>query len=287
MVNNIPSLKAKPEMIPFILGCIKDHSGDFSEMETCTANIWREHSLRISKPTIRNSLRAVFGPTLRHLKLVRGEGDDLVLMPAGKSTLESFLVNGELGFKQTFAKHFVRLDREEGVDLFSRLSKLSDSGNFLTVSEFLQNLQTSMPTSTITNDRLRKFLYYGKYFGLLDLKQGKIVFNNSHFKNLVAGTTTILSDEHFVKILINEYFKMVGDNTTNPYVGLPTLRDSVDETTGISPFYFDEKLKVLQKETSQYLIHLTEPMQRMPGGIWINGRYLYYISIYDKNKEPL
>ena len=279
MSKHLPSLKAKPDLIPLVLRCVRDNQGNYRKMEECVATLWQERSQRVKRPTVRNSLRAVFGPSLRHLQLIRGEGDSLILMPEGKKLLSIYRNKGEAAFKNAFAKHLVRLDRDEGVCVLFELKKL---GGSLSIESLLKHLRVENPDSQVTEDRLRKFLLYCNYLSLVKFGDGKIELRESQFENYLHGIDVKLSPGKFIDALTREYDKLRSGIHGSPYVAIPDIRDSVCEVTGISLDYFNEKLKNIPKETSQYLIHLTEPMQRKPGGIRLAGRYLYYIAVYKK-----
>ncbi len=284
MSKRLPSLKAKPELIPLVLRCIRDNPGKYKMMEDCVAALWQERSLRVKRPTVRNSLRAVFGPTLRHLQLIRGEGDGLILMPAGKKLLQSYEAEGELGFKSTFAKHFVRLDKDDGIGVLFELKEL---GREVPIQFILSRLRTCNPESSVTEDRLRKFLLYCSYLDLVKVGNGNVELRESQFTNSLHGIDVRLLDDEFIEALTREYERLRAGIHGSPYVAIPDLRDSVCETTGISSDYFDKRLEGIPKETSQYLIHLTEPMQRKSGGIRLADRYLYYATVYKKKKEAI
>ena len=279
MSSHLPSLKAKPELIPFVLQCIRDNPGNYKKMETCAAILWQERSQRVKRPTVRNSLRAVFGPSLRHLQLIRGEGDSLILMPEGKKLLSVYENEGEAAFKNAFAKHFIRLDRDEGMGILFELQKL---GEPVSVEYLLKQLRVENPDPLITEDRLRKFFLYCNYLSLIKFGDGKVELRKSQFGNYLHGIDVKLSPGEFIDALTRQYDKLRSGIHGSPYVTIPDLRDSVCEATGISLDYFTETLKNIQKETSEYLLHLTEPMQRKSGGIRLAGRYLYYIAVYKK-----
>ena len=112
MTRTIPSLKARPEWIPRALQCIQEHTGNFGDMENCIVSHWRNTSQRTKPPSSRNALRAVFGPTLRHLQLIMGEGDEIKLMSKGKKLLKAYERQGEAGFKRILAKT-AAIGREE------------------------------------------------------------------------------------------------------------------------------------------------------------------------------
>jgi len=277
--KNLPSLKAKPELIPPVLRCIRDNAGDYKKMENCVLALWQEKSQRTKAPTERNSLRAVFGPSLRHLQLIRGERDSLILMPMGKKLLNSYESEGDTGYKREFAKHFVRLDRDEGICVLFELRRMGGSAS---IEGLAIRLRTKNPGSIVTEDRLRKFLLYCNFLNLVKNGEGKTDLRELQFRNSLHGIDISLSDKEFEEVLVKEYDELHAKMHGNPYVAIPDLRDSVCEATGISPDYFDKKLQEISKETSSYLIHLTEPMQRKSGGIRLGDRYLYYAAIYLK-----
>ena len=99
MSREIPSLKAKAELILGVLERIRDNLGNYKKMEEEIASFWQGKSPRIKSPTVRNSLRAVFGPSLRHLQLIRGEGNEIMLMAPGKELLRVYERDGEIAFK--------------------------------------------------------------------------------------------------------------------------------------------------------------------------------------------
>lgn len=251
-------------------------------VEDCVAALWQERSLRVKRPTVRNSLRAVFGPTLRHLQLIRGEGDKLILMPAGKKLLQVYETEGEAGFRAAFAKHFVRLDNDNGMSVLFKVEAL---GGSVAIEVLLAQLGTAQPESSLTEDRLRKFLLYCSYLDLVKLENGKVELRQAHFRNILRGTDVRIPDDQFLEVLTQEYEKLRVGIHGSPYIAIPGLRDAVCEVTGISPDYFDKKLVEVPKETPEYLIHLTEPMQRKSGGLRLGGRYLYYAAIYKKQRE--
>lgn len=279
MSKHLPSLKAKPELIPFVLRCVRNNLGHYRKMEECVATLWQESSQRVKKPTVRNSLRAVFGPSLRHLQLIRGEGDSLILMPQGKNVLNRYESEGEASFKNAFAKHFIRLDRDEGMGILLELRELREP---VSVEFLLKHLRVKNPGSQITEDRLRKFLLYCNYLSLVKFGDEKVGLREPQFTNYLQGIDVKLSGSEFIDVLARQYEELRAEIHGSPYIAIPDLRDSVCEATGISLDYFNEKLKNVPKETSQYLIHLTEPMQRKSGGIRLAGRYLYYIALYKK-----
>lgn len=277
MSLEIPSLKAKPETIPKVLQIIKNNEGSFKKMEDAIVNYWRDISLRIKLPSTKNSLRAVYGPTLRHLQLIRGEGDNIKLLPKGKELLRAYETRGESAFKKAFAKHLLRLDMSSWANLIFELHRLNEAH----VSDILKHLLKKYPTSTITFDRLKKFLLYLSYVGLVSFNDQRVKLLKSQVDICLQGLEIRLSKKKFTHILIEKY-KELKDVIGSPYVPIPELKDKVSEEMPGAWYEFDDLLKSIPKETPRYLIHLSQPMLRKSGGIKIGDKYFYYVAIIQK-----
>lgn len=283
MTREIPSLKPKPELILGVLERIRDNLGNYKKMTEEVASFWQRKSQRIRSPELRNSLRAVFGPSLRHLQLIRGEGDEIVLMPPGKELLQVYDRDGEIAFKKAFAKHLIRMDKNRGVKVIFELQRLNRA---VSIEELLDLLKTKFSNeSYISQDRLIKFLSYYAYVGLVKFDGKTVGLRKRQFEDLFRDVDTEVSEKEFMHVLIEQYKKLRGLGGTSSYVPIPDLRDKVCEKTRIWVDRFDEILEKIPKETDAYMIHLTQPMLRKSGGIRVAGKYLYYIGIFFKKGE--
>jgi hypothetical protein len=280
LVKQVPSLKARAEWIPQALKILRENEGNYEKMEEGIAAYWREISPRVKVPSKRNSLRAVFGPTLRHLELIAGEGDNIRLLPKGKQLLELWEKQGDVAFKKAYAEHLVKIDTEEWVGVISELRTLSEPAS---ITEFLNYLKKKHPDSMISHDRLKKLLsdHYGP-IGLVGVKDGKVELKKPQLERLLKGLKAVPSEDEFTKVLFDAYEKIQPSEVGNPYVPIPEIREKVCEMTGMWPQDFDNLLAAMPKETPEYLIHLTQPMLRESGGIRLENRYLYYIAIFRK-----
>lgn len=273
-----PSLKARAEWIPWTLQCIRDNRGNYHKMQNCILAHWRKVSQRTKPPTEKNSLRAVFGPTLRHLQLIIGDGNNIELMSKGKELLETYERYGETSFKRALAKHLLKLDRERWCGVISKLKILRGP---MTEKKFLSHLQITDSDSKVTLDKLRKLLSYYAYVGLVKLESGTVTIRQKQVEMLLKGIDVKLSEKGFFEALHKAYEKL-SLACGGPYVSIPDLREEVCEKTGMWPDDFYKMLESIPKETGDYLIHLSQPMLRKPGGIKIGGKYLYYVAIYKK-----
>jgi len=281
MERALPALKARADLIAGVLEIIRDNEGNYSKIEEAVIDFWRRESSRKKPPTSRNSMRAVFGPTLRHLYLIRGERDDIKLLPPGKKLLEEYEKGGERAYKKTLARHLVKLDNEKWLNI---LGYLRESNKKHTFSELLDTLRQRAPDSGINNERLTKFLLYCEYVGLVYIRNRFVALRASQYKISVQSTYKQLSDKEFFRLLHQQYELLRSRGEGSPYVPIPDLRDSVCEKGEIWLDDFDKKLKNIPKETDDYLVQLTQPMVRKPKGITIGGKYLYYIAIYKKER---
>ena len=282
MEKSLPPLKAKANLIPRVLGIIRDQQGSYGKIEQAIHDFWRSESKRRKPPTSRNSMRAVFGPTLRHLQLIRGERDSIRLLPLGKKLLKEWEEHGEAEYKKLLAKHIVKLDKENWLNV---LGYLRDSGKSRKFDDLLNGVRSQTPEGVINEERLTKFLLYCQYVGLVSVKNRSVYLRGSQYDRSMKGSSTKLADDDFVRLLHEAYEMLQLSNEGSPYVSIPDVRDVVCERGGIWLDDFNKKLINIPKETKEYLIQLTQPMVRKPDGLTIGGKYLYYIAIYKKRRD--
>lgn len=282
MNRMIPSLKARPEWLPWVLECIEQHSGSYNDMEDCIVSKWHALSHRTKPPSRRNSLRAVFGPTLRHLQLIMGEGDEIRLMSKGKELLNVYRKKGEPAFKRALATHLVKLDKERWAGVIFELKKL---GGNVSQAKLLRHLQSLHADSHLSLDKLRKLINYHVYVGLIKLERGFLTLRNRQLRMVQKGIKPKISSREFVNSLMEGYKRLHVANCSSPYVPIPELREDVCERMDIWPDDFDRLLEQVPKESDDYLIHLTQPMSRKAGGIKLREKYLYYIAIIFRKRE--
>lgn len=276
MVKEIPPLKARAQSIHWALKCIRDNAGNYQKIETCILSQWRAISLRSKPPSEKKSVRAVFGPTLRHLQLVMGQGDRLELMSKGEELLSTYEKEGETVYKKALARHLLKLERDQWASLISELEKLRSPTSIDTLMDYLKR-----QGYLVTRDRLKKLLSYYEYVDLVKLDGTEIKLRKTQLEVLQKGIDMVPSKEKFIKILFRAY-ENVKRASNDPYVPIPIIREVICDETGIWPDDFYKLLAGIQKETDSYLIHLTQPMTRKAGGIRLGGKYLYYIAIYKK-----
>ena len=269
-------------MIPEVLKIIRDNQGNYSKIEEKVTNLWRQESNRKKPPTSRNSMRAVFGPTLRHLHLVRGEGDYMKLLSCAKEFLKAYEIGAVSDYKKSLAKHLLKLDKEKWLNILGHLRASNDK---LNRTQLLDIFCSKYPESGINEDRLSKFLLYCGYAGLVTIKNNFVTLRKTQYDISTKSIDKRLTDNEFLYLLHKQYELLRSESKGSPYVPIPDLRDSVCESSGIWLTYFDDKLRDIPKETDNYMIQLSQPMVRKPDGISIGGKYLYYIAIYKKERS--
>ncbi len=275
----VPSFKARPEWIPWALRCINEHAGDYRAMEQCIASQWHRVSQRNRSPSVKNSLRAVFGPTLRHLQLVSGEGNGIELLAKGLELLSSYERGGEPAFKKAYGKHLIKLDRDVWANV---LDEIRQSQNLVSEGELLARLRGKYLELNIDPDKLRKFLSHLEYAGLVTRNGGRVQLRELLLENLLQKIEVKLSDTDFFNTVHDTYRRLLPRTGGSPYVSIPELRNEVCKVTGMWPTDFDRSLVSMPKETREYIVHLSQPMLRQTGGIRLGDRYVYYIAVFDK-----
>ena len=100
-----------------------------------------------------------------------------------------------------------------------------------------------------------------------------------------------MTKRSFQDIIISEYIKIlnIGELQSyyyiSPYIPISKLRKEVRKELNISDTEFDKQFLEIKRETSEHLIHLTQPMLRGSGGVRINNKYYHFIGIFNKNNS--
>lgn len=225
-------------------------------------------------------MRAVFGPTLRHLRLIRGTGDDVLLTAPGEELLKAYEFEGESGFKVALAKYLLKLEIDQGIGVMLDIQKM---GKIVSGGQLLEYLESNYGQKTDYGS-FRKLMLYYAYVGLVKIDGDQLEVRTQQFENLITGLEAKVSEPQFIRVLREEYEKIRAQRGGNPYVPIPDVRDGVCKATGIMMGRFDQMLERIPKETDSYIIHLSQPMLRKAGGIKLAGKYLYYVSIYEKGE---
>lgn len=278
MANLLPALKLQPHTLPLgqLLEAVDNHTGNYKQIEEAVYRVWLGSTRRTRAPNKRNALRAVIGPSLRHLGLARGEGNDFRLTGAGKRLLEAYQTSGEPRMKKELAAHLVRVDKDYWVDLLGRLRQ---AGGRLPLMSILDQLRGELVNSEVDQDKLRKYLKFFEYADLVSFQDGDIRLHQKQADAAQAYSFRTLSEQEFVQALKEAYTRRV-DRTRSPFVAIPVLRDEVCERTGLFSDDFDLLLMRVPRETEEYILQFSQPMVRRPGGLHVGNIYLYYLAIY-------
>ena len=293
MKRQIPPVKAKPESIPYLLKIISANERDYAAITKFVYEYLCALSDRKKKPSIKNSVRAVALPTLRHLLLIKGFRDDISLTSRGQILLNRSLSKSghisKFDFRKSFAEYVLGLERRYFVPVSDSACELTESAEerFFDIFTLLKYIKNKFGEKVANRDRLRRWLGYLKYVGFVD-NAGKADVYRLYTHQIKAAeiSKAEISDLDFKQLLISEYYKLAFSYQTLGYVPIPELRHSVclsfdgklwDED-------FDLILKRIKKEDEKYVIGFAEPMTRKSGGLYLNGRYYYYIVIRDKEK---
>lgn len=280
MSQRLPALKLQPHTLPLgkLLEAIDSNAGNYQRIEEALYNLWLESTRRTRAPTKRNSLRAVIGPSLRHLGLARGEGNDFRLTGAGKRLLDAFRKWGEPRLKKELAAHLVRADKSNWVGLLGRLKQ---AGGQQPLTSILGQLRSELGESAIDQDKLRKYLKFFTYTELISFQDGTIRLRQKQADAAEAYSFRTLSEQELVR-LVQEAYTKLRIPSVSPFVPIPDIRDEVCKQTGLFSDDFDMLLARIQRETRDYILQFSQPMVRRPGGLHVGNTYFYYLAIYPR-----
>jgi hypothetical protein len=280
---NLPALKLQPKTIPLpeLLKTIKKYSGDYSQLEDHVYELWIASSRRTTPPSKRNALRAVIGPSLRHLDLTRGEGNSFKLTGSAEHLLQKFNEGGESIFKKWFGSHLAHKDAKDWIDVLSTLVSHHEE---LSISEIIQGYTKNNPQLIIEKGKLLKYLRFFEYCGLITIKEHMVKANERQICAAQSETFVEIHNQEFLHALLFAYNKL-NNFTRGPFVAIPDLRDDVCSQIGVFPDEFDEILVSLPRETEDIIIEFAQPMNRQEGkGLHIGAIYMYYLAIHQREE---
>ncbi|MCK4348792.1 MAG: hypothetical protein KAW47_09270, partial [Thermoplasmatales archaeon] len=115
--------------------------------------------------------------------------------------------------------------------------------------------------------------------------------NKERRKQMNDPTHNDKTVKKFKNMVIEEYMKILNIDKVssyyyiNPYIPISKLRKKVCKQLNISNKDFDKEFLTIKRETSEHLIHLTQPMLRGSGGVKINNKYYHFIGIFSKKEK--
>jgi len=291
MKKQLPPIKSRPEAIPFLLKKISDNDGNYAAMSDSIYDFLCSASKRKKKPTKKNSVRAVALPTLRHLYLIDGFGDDTILTARGRVLLSKSLEERgnilDYCFRKAFAEYLLRLEREYYIPVSDIVYKISNISQKQTINIFnlMNTISMEYGESFVNKNRLMRWLGYLKYVGFIeDIGETDIFHVNKHQIKAAELSEAKINETEFKKILIDEYHKLAFSDGALGYVPIPKLRynASISFDGRLWDEDFDRLLREMKKEDEEHIIGFSEPMSRKAGGFHMNERYYYYIIMRDK-----
>jgi hypothetical protein len=279
--REIPALKIKPDTISYILSIIKKNEHNYSVITNEIYAYLINLSKRTQKPSPKNLVRAVALPSLRHLKLIEGDENDIQLTPQGNSLYYSSLNNLNLvddsKFRKEFAKYLILLEEKYYVSIINELKTY----NKIKISDFSIYLFEEK-NYKFSFDRFHRWLNYLKYVGFISVQKKMIVVNQSQILNAQSNEKPP-SLKYFREKLIESYLKLAPKSEFLGYVPIPLLKNeiySIISNLWDQDFY--DMLPKINREDNNTVIAFSEPMKWVNGGINIDGKYYYYIYIRKK-----
>ena len=286
MTNEIPAVKMIPHTIPKVLQIVGETEGDVGEMKRQIAIYLQNESLRRRKPSERILFYAVTVPTLRKLDLIEGEGTQLRSNENGRRLMDAYLSEGVVGFQKELACLLLRLDRIDDRGLVDLIFDLQTEGKNVTLEKLAQELRDRWSEMNNFLNRIDRWLGYLRYADLIIKDGGRISVNQAQISACEMGTSgTEISEGEFSAVLKEEYRKIKASGKGLTHVPIPMIRNAVQrrfKSKGMWSWDFDALLARIPKETDRYILQLSPPMVREEGGLELNKRYYYYLSIYEK-----
>ncbi len=280
MISKIPSTKASPDDIFGLLKIVEDNTGNIEVMKSKIHEYLLKKSRR-GKRDEYNSIYAICFPTLRRLNLIDGKGADVHLSPDGKTLVHIFKKKGELEYKTSLAKIFLRIDFEKA-HVAKNLMGYKD--NFISYDDLTKYLRSKGIDTNEKDDRLKKWLRFLKYVKFIEEKDEKIRINKFQINAILNGPQLIDLNK-FLEVFIESYEKLKIKNRGSKYIKIPDLERDVClrlEKYNFTTFDFRKNLvKLRGAKVKNKKILFSKPGAREEGGIKINGIYYYYISVFD------
>lgn len=278
MQSKIPVIRMKPSLLPDVLRAIAVTEGDRKKTDAKIYEIMIRESKRSKPPTFVAATRAVTYPTLRHLGLAFGDGD-LIRLTASGDALNESLAGDREQFSMSLAVHLMNWDRSN-IQLLNKIREISASGSPVTFGAIADQY---WPNDKIAANDLKRLFPYYQAADLVTISPDGVSVNENQVETAKKLSTSSVSKENFVKTLLEEYFSEVRVRGS-PAIPIPILERRVCRAFQyhLWPDSFRNTLASLPRESPDYLIHFSQPMEREGEGLRIGREYFYYIQIRRK-----
>lgn len=269
------ALKISPTDVLPMLKIIKENMGHRKNMEELALVHYKKTSKQIASPHI-NPFRVRVVHSLRKLRLLQGENQNISLTPEGKY-LHSISENIEV-YKKELSRILLQIDNEKChiLDIFQK------TNNELRYNQVVEELGKDGIKVKKTDDKLRRWLQFLAYCEILHYTPPIYHFNSDMIEAL-ESKSQLVSKKEFKKILYEEYNKIKKDKGT--YVSIPVIKTLVSsrlKNKGFTPLDFKEYLINAMTEKSDKKISLSETGVRQVGGIFHNKTYYHFLTISEK-----
>jgi len=289
----IPALKTPVNKVIGLVEIVHRWTGNRKPMDDAIVKYLRD----VSGASRRNLIRAYAVPTLSHLGLVKGRGENLRYSPDGESLVNAAQQGFDAGLRR-FGYLLHTVDSEKGLQVLSELTDMQadekpvsrdDLGTRLW-AKYRSQLAEQGLTPAMLADRLAKWLAYLEYVRFIDLRDTNIMLNPAQIEASLAANKVEVTDELFRRLLFEGYEQLKSCTMGSVYVPIPDLRRCVaghllEQGMPISEAQFDDLLRQQPRVMEEHVILLSPPGRRSDGGIWIGKNYYYYVSIYPSKGE--
>jgi|APSaa5957512535_1039671.scaffolds.fasta_scaffold07575_7 hypothetical protein len=269
------ALKISPTDVLPMLKIIEENVGNRKEIEQLALEHYKKTSKQIASPHL-NPFRVRVAHSLRKLRLLQGENQNVSLTPEGKY-LYSISENIEV-YKKELSRILLQIDNEKChiLDIFQK------TNNELRYNEVVEELGKGGIQIKKTDDKLRRWLQFLAYCEILYYSPPIYRFNSDVIEALESRSQPV-SKKEFKKTLYQEYDKIKKDKGT--YVSIPAIKTLVSsrlKNKGFTPLDFKEYLINAMTEKPDKKISLSETGVRQVGGILHNKTYYHFLTISEK-----
>ncbi len=269
------ALKISPTDVLPMLKIIEENVGNRKEIEQLALKHYKKTSKQIASPHL-DPFRVRVTHSLRKLRLLQGENQNVTLTPEGKY-LYSISDSLEM-YKKELSRILLQLDNEKChiLDIFKKTKK------DLKYNDLVEELGRQDTLVKKTDDKLRRWLQFLAYCELLTYSP-PIYHFNSNMVEALESKPQLVSSKEFKKILYAEYEKIKKEKGT--YVSIPSIKSLVSsklKNKGFTPLDFKEYLIKTMTDKPDKKIILSETGVRQVGGIFHNKTYYHFLTISEK-----
>jgi hypothetical protein len=270
-------LKCPPRWVRQSL-CIISRSSNFRETWNKLVKMALTHG---STAKDDNLVSAIITPTLRNLRLIEGDGDQIRLTSDGSQCLKEYELNGELGFKRRLGYQVVLVDNLSVNLVGFLLTRHHSHQTAISVEALKRELSNEGIRNACKETPVRGWISFLVYVDLVRSVNSRYYVIQSQVKALKEGEGRPSWRQFKDALLAGARLLRVDLTAGSPYIPIPDLREHVSNKLGISSFTFDELIQEALSRRDIRIV-LSTPMRKKSGGMTVRGKYYYFMALYTR-----